>query len=138
MAWDSDADDAKEQISDADPTLTDDDNIPNVQMTTMQPEPHLPRACRANTPRFFPDDAEEADITPQVVCPWLKPWTITAQQVQASQVLLLSHDTATELSEDIGIGLLQVGHCKAYEGEEIALVGNIEEVAVVSTCMVAL
>jgi hypothetical protein len=34
MAWDSNTDDAGEQILEGDPTLTDDDNIPITQMTT--------------------------------------------------------------------------------------------------------
>jgi hypothetical protein len=46
--------------------------------------------------------------------------------------VLSSHDTATELPEDIGIGLLQVRCCEAYAGEEITLVGNAEEATVVS------
>jgi len=87
-AWDSDADDAEEQISDADPTLTDDDNIPNVQMTTTRPEPRLPHTCRANAPRFFPDDVEEVDITPQVVHPRPKPRPIAAHTSIPSVVVL--------------------------------------------------
>ena len=58
-----------EELSDSDPALTDRDDVPTLETGITQQNLHLPHACRKRAPRFLPEDDEEEDEAPPIVCP---------------------------------------------------------------------
>lgn len=76
--------------------MTHDDDIPESETTTIQPEHRPPQACRAWALRFFPDDVEEENMADSIH-PRPRPHQISVQQVQPTQVLPPAFDTDVQL-----------------------------------------
>jgi DDE superfamily endonuclease len=99
-----------EEVSDAESTLTDENDIPIVE-TIADSKDRVQRACRARAPRFFPDDDEE-EIVPLVVRPRPRPRPRFRQVAESEQGpvpgVSSAHDTGIQLAEDVGMAPLVV------------------------------
>ena len=80
-------------------------------------------------PRFLASEDEDADVTPQVICPRPKPRPIRKQQAPAQQTPISAKITSIQSPEDVTVaGLLPQGHKKGA-GKEITPVGTEELLA---------
>jgi hypothetical protein len=91
----SDSSDSEGESSDSDSTATHDNDTPMPENTVVH---HLPHACRAWAPRFFPDDDADEEIV-ATICPQPRPHPV---QVLHAQVHLSTNDMNTAAAQSEG------------------------------------
>jgi len=113
-----------EEVSDSDPALIDYDDIPTLETGAItQQNLCRPCECRKQAPRFLPEDDEEEDEAPPIVCPQPRPCQCTASLVAPPQV-----DTSNQLPDDAAPISQSPQGPKATTRAETILVETTEQV----------